>query len=157
MLTAKAISDLRCSLELTQEEFAKKIGVTRVTVARWESGERVPAKEYENPLMELRHEDFWPTKDFFIDVLGPLANNCGSSKVRKIRKQNGVSKRAVLDVAETLISSTGTHPQRYLDLSEFGDRAAYLLEAIYEDNVLEDHELEKHVKALFSGYRPQAL
>ena len=40
------IKRLRLSKEITQEEFAEKVGVTWVTVARWETGEVAPAIKY---------------------------------------------------------------------------------------------------------------
>jgi DNA-binding transcriptional regulator YiaG len=40
--TPKRIVALRKSLDLTQEGFARQIGVTFVTVNRWENGHGVP-------------------------------------------------------------------------------------------------------------------
>ena len=40
------IKRLRLSREITQEEFAEKVGVTWSTVARWETGEVAPAIKY---------------------------------------------------------------------------------------------------------------
>ena len=40
------IKRLRLLNEITQEEFAEKVGVTWVTVARWETGEVAPAIKY---------------------------------------------------------------------------------------------------------------
>jgi transcriptional regulator with XRE-family HTH domain len=34
---------LRVELGLTQEQFAAKLGVSRLTVSKWEAGERVPS------------------------------------------------------------------------------------------------------------------
>lgn len=36
------IAEFRERMALTQEEFARRIGVTGATVSRWESGERSP-------------------------------------------------------------------------------------------------------------------
>lgn len=40
---SKEIKQLRLNGFFTQEEFAKKLGVTTVTVARWESGKTTPS------------------------------------------------------------------------------------------------------------------
>ena len=39
----KTIKDLRAALELTQERFAAKLGVTVSTVNRWETGKGKPS------------------------------------------------------------------------------------------------------------------
>lgn len=43
MIFSKEIKRLRLNIFLTQEEFARKLGVTAVTVARWESGKTTPS------------------------------------------------------------------------------------------------------------------
>jgi putative transcriptional regulator len=40
---AKQIKDLRYRLEMTQEQFAVKLGVTTSSVCRWERGESQPS------------------------------------------------------------------------------------------------------------------
>lgn len=40
---ARKIRELRSKLELTQEQFAAKVGVTFSTVNRWESGKSKPS------------------------------------------------------------------------------------------------------------------
>lgn len=40
--TPKRIAALRKSLDLTQEGFSRELGVTFVTVSRWENGHGVP-------------------------------------------------------------------------------------------------------------------
>ena len=39
-MTPKTLQRIRKKLHLTQEQLAEEIGVHRVTVARWETGER---------------------------------------------------------------------------------------------------------------------
>ena len=41
----KAIKEIRQKLKLTQEEFAKKIGVSVVTVSKYENGITSPTKQ----------------------------------------------------------------------------------------------------------------
>ena len=43
METKDTIFQLRKSLQLTQDEFAKRLSVTRQAVSRWENGETVPS------------------------------------------------------------------------------------------------------------------
>ena len=40
---SKEIKRLRLNVFLTQEEFARELGITAVTVARWESGKTTPS------------------------------------------------------------------------------------------------------------------
>jgi DNA-binding transcriptional regulator YiaG len=53
-MTAAEIRKLRESLGLTQEEFAKKIGAARVTVAKWEIGQHPPKGLYLQALEKLK-------------------------------------------------------------------------------------------------------
>lgn len=41
-----ALKRARIGLGLTQQEVAKKVGVSRVTICRWESGDRMPTPDY---------------------------------------------------------------------------------------------------------------
>lgn len=47
------IKELRKSLKLTQQEFADKIGVDRVTVARWEINNKRPSSLAKRQLARL--------------------------------------------------------------------------------------------------------
>ena len=47
------IKRLRLSREITQEEFAEQVGVTRSTVARWETGEVEPDVKYLSKFAEI--------------------------------------------------------------------------------------------------------
>lgn len=47
------IADLRNRLGLTQSEFAGRLGVTNVTVSRWETGQVRPNKLAQKTLAEL--------------------------------------------------------------------------------------------------------
>jgi len=53
-MTANDILKLRESLELTQEQFAKRIGATRGTIARWELGTAKPKGLYLQALEKLQ-------------------------------------------------------------------------------------------------------
>ena len=52
-MTANDIRKLRESLELTQEQFAKRIGATRGTIARWELATAKPKGLYLQALEKL--------------------------------------------------------------------------------------------------------
>lgn len=53
MKYAVAIKKLRKKLLLTQNEFAELLGVTLVTVSRWESGKFEPTMRVKRKLREL--------------------------------------------------------------------------------------------------------
>lgn len=50
------IKALRWRLELTQEQFAAKVGVTYGTVNNWENGKRLPLPFLLRRLLEIRDE-----------------------------------------------------------------------------------------------------
>jgi DNA-binding transcriptional regulator YiaG len=50
------IRELRQRLELTQEKFAHKVGVTYSTVNHWENGKRVPLPFLIRRLVEMKEE-----------------------------------------------------------------------------------------------------
>ena len=54
----KTVKSLRAALNLTQEQFAAKLGVTVSTVNRWENGKGKPS-----PLARIRIEELWQTVD----------------------------------------------------------------------------------------------
>lgn len=50
------VRELRQRLDLTQEQFAQKVGVTYSTVNHWENGKRVPLPFLIKRLLEMRHK-----------------------------------------------------------------------------------------------------
>ena len=50
------IKQLRRQLELTQEQFARKVGVTCGTVNHWENGKRTPHPYLIQRLLEIKKE-----------------------------------------------------------------------------------------------------
>ena len=50
------IRELRQRLDLTQEQFAQKVGVTYSTVNHWENGKRVPLPFLVKRLVEMKEE-----------------------------------------------------------------------------------------------------
>lgn len=52
----KLVKGLRKQLDLTQEQFAQRVGVTFSTVNHWENGKRTPQPFLKRRLLELRDE-----------------------------------------------------------------------------------------------------
>lgn len=52
----KLVKQLRRRLDLTQEEFAQKVGVTFGSVNRWENGKRTPQPFLIRRLLEMKEE-----------------------------------------------------------------------------------------------------
>jgi transcriptional regulator with XRE-family HTH domain len=50
------IKELRRRLDLTQEQFAQRVGVTYSTVNHWENGKRTPQPFLVQRLLELKRE-----------------------------------------------------------------------------------------------------
>ena len=55
-ISAKDIQKLRSRFQLTQEEFAVKVGVTLSTIHRWEKGKSKPSKLAILKLTELKKQ-----------------------------------------------------------------------------------------------------
>ncbi len=53
---SKLVKELREQLELTQEQFAQKVGTTYSTVNHWENGKRMPQPFFIRCLLELKEE-----------------------------------------------------------------------------------------------------
>lgn len=52
----KLVKGLRERLDLTQEQFAQKVGVTFSTVNHWENGKRTPQPFLTRRLLEMKEE-----------------------------------------------------------------------------------------------------
>ena len=53
-ITAQEIKDLRKALGRTQEELARLIGATSMSVFRWETGRSAPIPSYQEKLKKLQ-------------------------------------------------------------------------------------------------------
>ena len=53
IMNGDGIKELRKKLGLTQQELADKIGVARVTIARWETGQKKPSNLAKRQLVRL--------------------------------------------------------------------------------------------------------
>ncbi len=69
----KAISELRHNLNLSQTEFASKVGVSAMSVSRWEAGKNPPPAECVIMMAKLsgNSERFW----FFLRQVGLSKND----------------------------------------------------------------------------------
>jgi putative transcriptional regulator len=52
----KLVKQLRDRLQMTQEQFAHKVGVTYSTVNHWENGKRLPLPFLVKRLLEMKQE-----------------------------------------------------------------------------------------------------
>ena len=52
----QAIRRIRGSLGLTQDEFAKELGVSKITIVRWESGDRACKGASARQIYDLERE-----------------------------------------------------------------------------------------------------
>jgi putative transcriptional regulator len=55
-MDSDAIKKFRQSLQLTQEEFARKLGISRSTVAKWECGDFRPSRLAMGQIRRLKDE-----------------------------------------------------------------------------------------------------
>lgn len=73
MNTGKRIIQIRKEHHLSQEEFAKKLHVTRQAVSRWETGETTPNIETLKQLSHLFHISI----DELLNQASPICQSCG--------------------------------------------------------------------------------
>ena len=64
-LDVEDIKRIRKEKDLTQEELAKLLNITQITVARWESGERKCKGEYADKIKAL--DENWDVKKYELD------------------------------------------------------------------------------------------
>jgi len=55
-MISKEIKELRTKLGLSQRQFAKRLGVKRLTIARWEAGAKKPNSENQEMLLQIANE-----------------------------------------------------------------------------------------------------
>lgn len=55
-MNSTEIRRLRYALDLTQKQFAEKIGVTHLSISRWERSETVPTQLAMYKLLEMKKE-----------------------------------------------------------------------------------------------------
>ncbi len=82
-MTGKEIKELRKKLGLTQEEFAKLLGVGYTTVNRWENGKNEPRGQALEALERLKTlvEEAEEGEDFTIEDLKEILKDVESGKL----------------------------------------------------------------------------
>lgn len=60
-VTPEEVKAIRIKMDLTGDQFAKRIGVHRVTVVRWETGESVPRGMALAALLKLKRKHLHPS------------------------------------------------------------------------------------------------
>lgn len=73
METKKMILELRKGLNLSQEEFAEKLSVTRQAVSRWENGDTVPNTD----TLKLISKTFHVSVDCLLGEPPRICQSCG--------------------------------------------------------------------------------
>lgn len=86
------LKELRLSTGLTQQKFAERLGISRVTVARWDAGEQYPP-EYIIGLLE-RNIDCAIDKESTIDSIKEIRESLGLSQ-SKVYDLIGVPVRTI--------------------------------------------------------------
>lgn len=73
METKDTILELRKSLNLSQDEFAEKLSLTRQAVSRWENGDTIPTTD----TLKLIAETFDVTVDYLLGYSVDMCQSCG--------------------------------------------------------------------------------
>lgn len=68
----RALRGLRVGAGLTQEQLAKKLGVTHISVSRWETGQAIPSPRYIKAMADLFGV---AGKDIFFNLITTKVDN----------------------------------------------------------------------------------
>ena len=123
----KKIKQARKSKKLTQDDLAKKIGVTKHAIAKYEQGQREPNLDILTKIVDELEIDFWqvaPSMDMEIEAVGPYEEGIefANEVCRRVHKNREVgvwlfsaSRVAILD--EVVRSSTSLGVNKALEKS----------------------------------------
>ncbi len=92
----KLIKSIREYLELSQTEFADKIGVTFATVNRWENGRAIPTKLAQSTLYEYCKEHGVPVYQMILEKIKANADAVsldGDRITLSLNSQKGMVKK----------------------------------------------------------------
>lgn len=78
------IKQIRNDLNMSQSEFAKRLGVSFATVNRWENGHSVPSKIAQTRLYEVCCEKNIPVYEMVLNKIQQAANNIDLDENRKL-------------------------------------------------------------------------
>lgn len=105
------LKELRQEKKLTQEELAQKINVTKLTISRWERGERLPKSDKAQELADffgvntaylLGYSDF-PARNLK-ELLFHEIKAEKEYKVIRIGNENFISENRVLNIIDKYVS-----------------------------------------------------
>ena len=101
--------DLRKMYNLTQDDLAKKINVSRSTISNYESGIRRPSMDAVNDIAEVFHvnvSDLVDEKEHFIEIYEKLKDNIGINKfIDKFNKLDDIDKARIDERLDTLLEA----------------------------------------------------
>ena len=80
----KLIKNIREYLNISQAEFAEKLGVTFATVNRWENGRSVPTKLAQNTLYEYCKSRNVPVYDMILNKIKSASDSIVLEKGRTL-------------------------------------------------------------------------
>ena len=106
------IKELRCSKEITQEEFADYLGVTYQSVSRWENGVCYPDME----LLPIMAGFFGVTVDYLIGVDNAIEKARVNHYLHEF--QNAISKGDVNACIEIARKGVNEYPNNYILLNK---------------------------------------
>ncbi len=78
------IKQIRTGLNMSQSEFAQRLGVSFATINRWENGHSVPNKIAQTRLYEVCCEKNIPIYEMILDKIQRAANNINPDENRKL-------------------------------------------------------------------------
>lgn len=108
------LKELRKAKKLTQQELAEKINVTKLTISRWERGERVPKSDKAQKLADffgvsiahlLAYDDNDFEKQIRIDVLNNLIYKMHTTYVSLLEKTDKEAFWAGFEAAELIVQA----------------------------------------------------
>lgn len=107
--TKSSIKNLRSHLGYSQEEFAEKAGVSRSTVAMWETGKSHPTH---NTVVEMAQRFSIPIDAFFSFFEEPANSTCNysfSSRLKELRQSHNLTQEELADILQIDRSSVGKY------------------------------------------------
>ncbi|WP_221913326.1 helix-turn-helix transcriptional regulator [Streptococcus halichoeri] len=145
---------------LTQEELAQKIGVTKLTIARWENGERVPKSDkakqladyFEVPVSYLLGYDdgIDPNKPFTINysAIDDVYYKPVISALKQTQKNIQVAQKSKKELAEK---------SKYFDYAPFSQRLTKRLDWLHGDIIELISMLDRYPKEELTDIERQSL
>jgi transcriptional regulator with XRE-family HTH domain len=120
------LKELRKEKKLTQKELAEKINVTKLTISRWERGERVPKSDKAQKLADffgvsiahlLGYDDNDFEKQIRIDTLNDIINKMHTAHVSLLEKTDKEAFWAGFEAAELIVQTQ----KMILEFQEFAN------------------------------------